>query len=195
MNLPKCLLEYDFTLALTGIEDLTDDVANALFESGCDDGTPAFRSGRVFITFSRQAVSLREAILSAISQVRSANIGADVLRVDNCNLVTQSDIARRIGRSRQLVHQYRTGERGPGGFPGPACEITEESPLWYWCEVACWLWQNDMIKEEVLREAQDIDTINVVLEMGHKRQVMPEILEEVVREIANDLLHFGGCRE
>jgi hypothetical protein len=85
----------------------------------------------VFLTFSRTAASLKEAIFSAIGDVRKANIGADVLRVDVCNLVTQADIARKIGRTRQLVHQYITGVRGPGGFPSPACDITDGDPLWY----------------------------------------------------------------
>jgi len=73
---------FDFTLVLTGVDDVTDEVANALFEAGCDDGTPAVRSGRMVIAFSRRSSSAREAILSAIAQVRNAKIGADVLRVD-----------------------------------------------------------------------------------------------------------------
>jgi hypothetical protein len=115
--------EHDFTLVLTGIADLTPEVENALLGAGCDDGTIAMRLGRPYITFSRLAPSMKDAILSAIENVRNAGIGADVLRVDYCNLVTQADIARKINRSRQLVYQYMVGERGPGGFPPPACRI------------------------------------------------------------------------
>ena len=42
-----------------------------------------------------------------------------------------------------------TGVRGAGGVPAQACVITDGAPLWQWSEVAHWLWQNDMIKEEV----------------------------------------------
>src|SRR5712692_6543367 len=115
----ECEKEYDFTLVLTGFTELSSATEHALFEAGCDDATLSVRFGRVYLTFSRPAPTLKDAILSAIRDVRKAKIGADVLRVDNCDLITQSDVARRIGRSRQLVNQYITGSRGPGGFPPP----------------------------------------------------------------------------
>src|SRR4029079_9205825 len=113
------MTEYDFTLALTGITELTREIEDALFEAGCDDATLSLRCGRIYATFSREADSLKDAILSAINDVRNAGIGADVLRVDECNLITQAEIARKSGRSRQLIHQYIKGIRGPGGFPPP----------------------------------------------------------------------------
>jgi len=174
-------VEHDFVLVLTGVSGLAPGVEDALFDAGCDDATVSVRSGRVYLTFSRLGTSIKDAILRAIQNVRDAKIGADVLRVDDCNLVTQADIARRIGRSRQLVHQYISGSRGPGGFPSPVCEICDGSPLWYWCEVAFWLWENNMIRESVLRDAEEVDVINSVLEMQHQRKTKPELTEEVVR--------------
>src|SRR5580692_8664220 len=81
-----CEEEYDFALILTRVTELSSDTENALFEAGCDDATISVRSGRMFITFSRSAPSLSKAILSAIRDVTSAKIGAQVLRVDDCNL-------------------------------------------------------------------------------------------------------------
>ncbi len=175
--------EHDFTLVLDGIRELTVQVESALFEAGCDDATISMRAGRIFLTFSREAPSLKEAVISAISAVNTADIGADVMRVDSCNLVTQADIARRIGRTRQLVHQYMTGARGPGRFPPPACEITDAAPLWYWCEVARWLWENDMIPEVVLREAEELAVINNVLELQWQRHTLPELAEEILQRM------------
>lgn len=175
--------EHDFTLVLTGVNELTPDVENALFEAGCDDATLSARFGRVFLTFSRSAPSLKDAVLSAIRDVQKANIGADVLRVAGSDLVSQADIARKIGRSRQLVHQYLTGARGPGGFPPPASDTGEGAPLWYWREVARWLWQNDMIKQNVLREAQEVAVINSALELHRHRQFDPALTEEVIRAV------------
>ena len=180
-----CEREHDFALVLTGITELTPEAENALFEAGCDDATISVRSGRVFLTFSRTAPTLPDAIISAIQDVRRAGVGAEVLRVDYCNLVTQADIARKIGRSRQLVHQYITGARGPGGFPAPACNITDDSPLWFWCEVAYWLWQNDMIREDVLREAEEVAVINSVLEFEYQRQLKPDRTEEIRRAVTS----------
>jgi hypothetical protein len=76
-----------------------------------------------------------------------------------------------------------TGVRGPGGFPAPACDITDGAPLWQWSEVAHWLWQNDMIKEEVLREAQEAAVINSVLDLEHQRRQEPALTAEVLRRV------------
>lgn len=175
--------EYEFEFALTGISELTQEVEDALFEAGCDDATLSVRSGRIFLTFSRQGASIKDAVLRAIQDVRNARIGAEVLRVDQGNLVTQAEIARKIGRSRQLVHQYIGGTRGPGGFPPPVCEISEGSPLWDWCEVASWLCDNNMIQESLLREAEELEVINTVLEMEHLRKARPGLTDEVSRAV------------
>jgi hypothetical protein len=155
------------------------DWTRTLFEAGCDDATLSVRCGGVYLTFSRTAAALKDAILSAIRDVTRAKIGAKVLRVDLCDLVAQAEIARRIGRSRQAVHQYMTGQRGPGGFPGSDCHIDDDSPLWTWCEVAVWLRANDMIKEEALREAQETAVINSTLEYVHQKERDPELAREV----------------
>jgi len=177
--------DYDFTLALTGVAEITREVEDALFAAGCDDATLSLRFGRVYLTFSRAADSLKDAILSAIADVHKAQIGANVLRVDECNLVTQAEIARNSGRSRQLIHQYIRGVRGPGNFPPPVCGLSTEPPLWYWCEVACWLAENNLIKQEMLRDAEELDVINNVLEMKHNREKKPELTNEVLRSLGS----------
>ena len=181
-KLPACEREFDFALILSGVPDLTSNVEDALFKAGCDDATPSLRAGKPYLIFSRKALSLKDAILSAIQNVWAANIDADVARVDNCYLVTQADIARRWGRSRQMVHQYQTGTRGPGGYPPPACDLGDgSSPLWHWCEVAHWLWENDLIKEDILRDAQDVAIINNFLDLRRQRRMDPALTKEVER--------------
>jgi hypothetical protein len=178
--------KYSFTLILTGIDDLTDDVANALFEAGCDDATPSESGGVVRLGFDREAKTLKDAILSAIRDVKKANIGADVGRVDVEGFVTQSGIARRIGRSRQVVGQYITGKRGPGGFPPPIYHVLEKSPLWEWSQVARWLQQNDMLAEEDLHEAQQAAFINSALEIRqYKRELDSKTVNEVLQTIGS----------
>jgi hypothetical protein len=179
MSHNHCRTEYDFTLILTGVNALSQAVVDALYESGCDDATPSLRFGRVYLTFSRQAKTMAKAILSAIRDVRKAGIGADVLRVDPCNLVTQSEIAHRIRLSRQRVHQYIMGTRGPGGFPPPACNIADESPLWYWCDVAHWLRENNLLPEQAYREAQDVALINAQLEFRRQCELDSELCKEI----------------
>jgi hypothetical protein len=72
--------KYEFTLILSEDLELTDDIADALFEAGCDDGTPGTANGEFVIDFHRQAVSLEDAIRSAIRNVRTA--GYEVERVE-----------------------------------------------------------------------------------------------------------------
>jgi hypothetical protein len=70
---------HEFTLILS-VEDVTDDQCNALYDAGCDDGTIS-TSGRVTrIDFCRDALTLEEAIRSAIGNVNAA--GLQVARVE-----------------------------------------------------------------------------------------------------------------
>lgn len=185
MTMPGIETEFDFTLLLDGIDKITSEIEDALFTAGCDDATISLRFGRIYLTFTRSATSLKDAIISAVKNVRESGIAATVLRVDECDLVTQSEIARRIQRSRQLVNQYISGGRGPGGFPAPACNITDGAPLWHWCEVAYWLGVNGIIKEDEVREAQDLTVINSVLELEHQRRLSPELTKEIMDALSS----------
>src|SRR6266849_4018126 len=122
------------------------------------------RNGVVRLGFDRQAKTLKDALLTAIRDVKKSGVGADVSRIDVDGLVTQSGIARRIRRSRQVVSQYITGQRGPGGFPPPIYLVRDKSPLWEWSQVARWLQQNGMLSQEDFHEAQQAALINSALE-------------------------------
>jgi hypothetical protein len=174
-----CLREHEFVLVLSGVTELNSTVMDALFNAGCDDSTPSIRFGRVFLSFAREARSFKDAVFSAIRDVKKAEIGAEVLYVDDCNLVSQSDIARRIDRTRQQVQQYVSGTRGPGNFPAPVCDLADGHPLWQWCEVSYWLWQNAIIGEDVLNESRVVAAINSVLDLLHQQRHDSSLVEEV----------------
>ena len=74
------MTKYEFTLILERSLELTEDIADELFEAGCDDGTPGICNGVFSIDFHREASSLEEAIRSAIANVKSA--GYEVERVE-----------------------------------------------------------------------------------------------------------------
>lgn len=187
-----CEAEHDFALIAAGIPELTQQVEDALFEAGCDDATLSMQYGLLYLEFSRSAKSLEEAIISAINDVEKAEIGAQVLRVDECNLVTASEIARRINRSRQLVHQYMTGKRGPGEFPPPECHLTDHAPMWAWCAVSHWLVQNNLLRPEEGWNAEVVDAINNYLEGERQRQRHPELLKRIQRDLQPQLLKQTG---
>lgn len=72
--------KYEFSLILKGSLELTEEIADELFEAGCDDGTPGTCNGVFSIDFNREAHSLEAAINSAIKNVKAA--GYDVERVE-----------------------------------------------------------------------------------------------------------------
>jgi len=181
-----CVREHEFVLVLAGVAELSSRVVDALFDAGCDDATVSLRLGRVYLSFTREAPSLRDAVLSAIRDVGRAQIGASVLCVDGGDLVSQAEIARRIGRTRQQVGQYVSGKRGPGHFPPPARDLTEGHPLWEWCEVAYWLWQNGIVGDDVLEEARAIAAINSALEYHRQHQRDSALVEEVCRIVGEE---------
>ena len=72
--------KYEFSFILKGSPELTEEIADKLFESGCDDGTPGACNGLFSIHFHREGDSLEVAINSAIENVKLA--GHEVERVE-----------------------------------------------------------------------------------------------------------------
>ena len=73
-------MTYSFSLILAGVSELTVEMADALFEAGCDDASPGSCAGMVSVDFHRAAGSLGEAIGSAFTDVERA--GYAVARVE-----------------------------------------------------------------------------------------------------------------
>lgn len=74
------MTKYDFSLVLKGVEEIDDDLADALFAAGCDDGTPGSCEGVARVDFHREAESLEQALRSAVANVQAA--GCIVGRVE-----------------------------------------------------------------------------------------------------------------
>jgi len=74
------MAKYEFSLILKGQLELTEEIADELFEAGCDDGTPGICNGILSIDFHREGNSMEAAIRSAISDVKTA--GYEVERAE-----------------------------------------------------------------------------------------------------------------
>lgn len=157
---------YLFTLILKNIDDTTSGLEDSLYESGCDDALINCRNGTVYLDFDRCAYSLEDAVLSAIRDVESASIKAIVASVAPEDLVTESEIASRLETNRQKVSSWIKGiRRNQCPFPRPVMKLSSRSPLWKWYDVACWLYENRIIKEkEIVEKAEFVEDINAVLE-------------------------------
>jgi hypothetical protein len=160
---------WSFTLVLSGIRELTSGVEDALHEAGCDDALPGIRNGVPFLDFDREAESFQEAVLDAVSDVARSVGGARVVRVEPDDLASVSEIARRLGRTRESVRLLWCGRRGPGGFPAPVAGLRGSSPLWSWAEVVAWIHRHrvdDGVDEAACRDALFIRRTNLALASG-----------------------------
>ena len=73
---------YEFDVILKDAVEITEDQADALFDAGCDEGTPVSRDGLAWIHFDREAASLEDAIRSALGQVQSAGFTVAKVELD-----------------------------------------------------------------------------------------------------------------
>lgn len=71
---------FEFQLDLADKAEMSEEMAERLFEAGCDDATPFSSGGVASLGFSREANTLKEAIQSAIADVHEA--GYRVSRLD-----------------------------------------------------------------------------------------------------------------
>ena len=73
---------YTFTLILSGVAEITPELADALYAATHGDIELNLRNGVAFLEFERTATSLRKAITAAIREVEGANVGVRVVRVE-----------------------------------------------------------------------------------------------------------------
>ena len=78
---------------------------------------------------------LHAALHDVVRDLRSAGFEPTGLEFD---LVNTTDVADRIGRTRQTVRQYADGVRGPGEFPVPL-GVPGGVRVWDWGSVNEWL--------------------------------------------------------
>jgi hypothetical protein len=74
---------YTFTLILSGVSEITPELADALYAATHGDIELNMRDGVAFVEFERTAATLREAIITAIREVEEAAIGVRVVRVES----------------------------------------------------------------------------------------------------------------
>jgi hypothetical protein len=75
---------FEFTLWLADDPRELDDWSHALYVAGADDCTPGLESGRLVVSFHRDAPSLEDAIRSAHQQLQTAG-----LRVLRCEMAEE----------------------------------------------------------------------------------------------------------
>lgn len=73
---------YEFTVVVAGTPELTDALADRLYEVGADDCSPGVCNQVLSIGFSREDESLEQAIRSAIAHVQAAGLTAERVEME-----------------------------------------------------------------------------------------------------------------
>lgn len=171
-----------FTLTLADLPELSDELAEKLY-ARLPDATVSQRDGAVYLSFDRERQSLATAVVSAIRSLERLGLRADRIVADD--LVTPSEIAARIGRSRESIRLLIEGERGPGMFPPPA-DVVGRQRFWRWRDVGRWFAEYDR------REPADSSfdafaaAVNGLLKAGREVQQLPPDQARAVRRLAKE---------
>jgi hypothetical protein len=138
--------DYTFTLRFIAPGKSADDLSTTIYERiedaslmGPDD------DGSFLLEFDRRAGALPRALVGALEELIKTVPGVTVLRVEEDDLATMADIAKRSGRTPESVRLLVAGRRGPGGFPPAAGRVNARTRVWRWVDAAQWF-------EEVLGE-------------------------------------------
>ena len=157
--------KFDFSLVLSNVDPDDDLLEDRLYQAGCDDALVNVIRGNVVLDFTREAKNFTHAVVSACLDVQKT--GATIAHLEPDNSATMSDIAERIGISRQAVSHFVLGQRGPGNFPAPRARITSDSPIWNWVDVARWCVQHEKLHDpSVVVRANVTHQINLIFTEG-----------------------------
>jgi len=84
-------MNYEFSLILKADTEITEELADKLFEAGCDDGTPGTFCGTPYISFHRESESLESAIRSAVADVQNAGCVVERLQIEHDSPLLSSE--------------------------------------------------------------------------------------------------------
>jgi hypothetical protein len=129
---------YEFTLIVEGPDLQEASVMDALFEAGLADATIGRAGSIQYLDIDREAQSFADAVTSVAESLKAAVPGARIVHLEPDDLVTMSEIAERVGRTRESVRLLISGDRGPRGFPAPATHFRTRQRMWRWPDVAVW---------------------------------------------------------
>ena len=87
---------FEFQLVLANVASVTEEIADALYEAGCDDATAFSAQGIAAAGFSREAGSLEQAVRSAIMDVERA--GFSVARAESVDEPVLARINEELAR-------------------------------------------------------------------------------------------------
>jgi hypothetical protein len=170
-------MEYEFTLKLSTADADLDDLVERLGAAGCTDvvagiGQPA----RLALAFLREAPSARQAIISAIEEVRAILPETKLLEVTP-DFVGLTDIADLFEVSRQNLRKLRL--KNPLHFPMPVHEGS--SSVWHLHPVLHWL--RDTAGYEVPPALLEVAHMAMQINLAKESRQIEHPIHEEMREL------------
>ncbi|MFJ8833254.1 hypothetical protein [Micromonospora aurantiaca] len=155
---------YRIALRVTGV-DLDDDDTVATLLQVRNDLTWMEVDGRTLAVLRTDLEPVGCAVQVA-RQITAALPGARVVDVDQ-DLVGVSDIAKRVGVTREAARLWVEGLRGPRNFPPPVASVgggeRGSMRLWQWASVNDWLRQYKLHDEAETLSAAQTAEVNAAL--------------------------------
>ena len=156
---------FEFSIVASGVDQTAADYESRFYDHGCEDALVSFQKGRTIVDFGREALSIEDAIASAVDDVRRA--GATVERVEPDPLVNLAEIAKRSDSTRAAITNYAQGKRQcVQPFPSPVARVTTSSPLYDWGQVSHWMCVSGLIAREIAIEARAVHEANQLVACG-----------------------------
>jgi hypothetical protein len=141
---------YRIALQVADI-DLDDDQTNDLIAASLGDLSWVEIDGRVLAILHTACDNPVGSAVEVAHRIEHGLPRAKVLGVDE-DLVSISDISRRIGASRETIRLWVAGKRGPGGFPAPSGSVgggeRGSTKVWSWATVNGWLGEHYRLADE-----------------------------------------------
>ncbi|WP_203336705.1 helix-turn-helix transcriptional regulator [Nocardioides limicola] len=132
------------------------------------DGVLVERAGQIIVTVYVEGPTAIDAAHAAIDKLERLNVS--VCHVDS-DLVDASEIASRLGVTRQAVQLWATGKRGKG-FPRPVGSPGGKR-IWTWGEVVAWARANQHSDEASGLSRDELTIVNAHLAERRRRASSP----------------------
>lgn len=132
------------------------------------DGVLVERSGQIIVTVYVEGATAIDAAHTAIDQLERLDVS--VCHVD-CDLVDASEIASRLGVTRQAVQLWATGKRG-SSFPHPVGSPGGKR-IWTWGEVVAWARAQQESEETPGLTRDELTIVNAYLTERRRRVSSP----------------------
>jgi predicted DNA-binding transcriptional regulator AlpA len=157
-------MEYEFTLKYQLVESDAnlDELVERLGAGGCDDALIGIgQPGRIGLKFTREAMSAKEALKSAMADVRRVIPSARLIEAGP-DFVGLTDAAELVGMSRQNLRKLMMAHAA--SFPIPVHEGS--AGVWHLADVLNWLQEREyLVDQGVVEVSQTTRQINVAKEV------------------------------